>query len=240
MLDGSCDSSLPITTDIQAFLDFRGDEDAAFLKLVSRLKDDELARRELGRLPTPAPRNVVEHIEKHLPVDGRAIEVIVHSNRFGRSFRLRVPTSATPTYLMGMLRDTLNLKFSNVDNELGVELSYTYYLHHNGQAITLNTTLAEAGVKDGDRLELWIRVTLRDLVEDKEIGDKVFFHLYRANLSTITDELRKARKRAFSSSEIARIASQFFEHVDNEPVPHPHNNRLQRTVRWAARAEPAR
>lgn len=213
ILPGLQDSEIPELLRAKAFLDFRGDKDAAFLKLVSRLKDDELAHRELGRLPSPAPRNMLEHIDKQLS-DGPAIEVIVHSNRFGRSFRLRVPTIATPSYLMGMLRDTLNLKFSNVDNALGVELSYTYYLRHNGEAITLNTTLADAGVKDGDRLELWIRVTLRDLVEDKEIGDKVFFHLYRANLSTLTDELRKARKRAFSSSEIARIASQFFEHVD--------------------------
>ncbi len=214
ILPGLLDSEIPDMLRAKAFLDFRSNEDAEFLKLVSRLKDDELAHRELGHLPTPAPRNVVEHIEEHLPVDGKAIEVIVHSNRFGRSFRLRVPLIATPSYLMGMLRDTLNLKFSNVDNALGVELSYTYYLRHNGQAITLNATLAEAGVKDGDRLELWIRVTLRDLVEDKEIGEQVFFHLYRTNRSTMTNELRKARKQAFSSSEIARIAAQFFEHVD--------------------------
>jgi hypothetical protein len=214
ILPGLQDSEIPEMLRAKAFLDFRIDRDAAFLKLVSRLKDDELAYRELGRLPSPAPRNVVEHIETHLPTDGTTIEVIVHSNRFGRSFRIRVPTVATPSYLMGMLRDTLHLKFSNVDNELGVELSYTYYLRQNGQAITLNTTLADAGVKDGDRLELWIRVTLRDLVEDKDIGDEVFLRLYRADLSTMTDELRNARKRAFSSAEIARVASQFFEHVD--------------------------
>ena len=100
---------------------------------------------ELGRLPSPAPRNVVQHIEKQLPIDGNAIEVIVHSNRFGRSFRLRVPRVATPSYLMGMLRDTLNLKFSSVDRDLGVELSYKSYLRHKRHAITLNTTLQDAG-----------------------------------------------------------------------------------------------
>jgi hypothetical protein len=213
VLPGLQDSEIPEMLSAKAFLDFRGDGDAAFLKLVSRLKDDELAHRELGRLPSPAPRNIVDHIETHLSADGPTIDIIVYSNRFGRSFRLRVPTTATPSYLMGMLRDTLNLKFSNVDNELGVELSYTYYLRHNGQPITLNTTLAEAGVRDGDRLELWIRVTLRDLIEDKEIGEKVFLNLYRVNLSTKTEVLT-ARKRAFLSAEISRIASQFFEHVD--------------------------
>ena len=67
---------------------------------------------------------------------------------------------------------------------------------------------------DGDRLELWIRVTLRDLVEDKDIGEKVFLGLYNADIDTMTERLRQARERAFSSPEIARIASRFFEHVD--------------------------
>jgi len=214
LLPGLQESDIPDLLRAKAFLDFRADVDAAFLQLVSRLKDDELAQRELGRLPTPAPRNVVAHIEAHLPFDSTAIDVIVHSNRFGRSFRLRVPPTATPSYLMGMLRETLNLKFSNVDHDLGVELSYTYTLRHDGQALPLNQTLADSGVKDGDRLALWIRVTLRDLVEDKALGDQVFFHMYQAHLSAMTDELRRARKRAFSSSEIARIASQFFDHVD--------------------------
>jgi hypothetical protein len=115
---------------------------------------------------------------------------------------------------MGMLRNTLNLKFSNVDDQLGVELSYTYYLRHKGEAITLNTTMRDAGVMDGDRLELWIRVTLRDLIEDKEIGGAVFARLYLADIGTLTDDLRKARNRAFSSSEISRIAALFFAHVD--------------------------
>lgn len=208
------DSGIPAILRAKAYLDFRHDAEGAFLKLVSRLKDDDIARMELGRLPSPAPRNVTQYIEKQLPNDVDTIEVILHSNRFGRSFRLRVPTVATPSYLMGMLRDTLNLKFSNVDNELGVELSYTYYLRHKGQAINLNTTLQKAGVVDGDRLELWIRVTLRDLVEDKDLGEEVSLRLYFVNPSNLTDDVRKARKRAFSSPEIARIASQFFAHVD--------------------------
>lgn len=165
------------------------------------------------------------------------IEVIIHSNRFGRCFWLRVPADATSGYLMGMLRGTLNLKFSNVDETLGVELSYTYYLRHKGKAITLNTPLNEEGVKDGDRLELWIQVTLRDLIEDKEIkflpeGDKMMLHFRDINFNLkqlsddnrklknmvnwvqLLDDIRKARKRAFSSADIARIASQFFAHVD--------------------------
>jgi hypothetical protein len=216
ILPGLKDSQMPSLLRAKAYLDFRQQPDQAFLQLVSRLKDDQLAARDLGRPPSPAPHILTDHITKHFPDDKDSIEVIVHSNRFGRSFRLHIPSDATPSYLMGMLRDTLSLGFSNVDEKLGVELSYTYYLRHKGEAITLSTSLREAGVKDGDRLELWIRVELRDLIEDKEIGSKVFLHLYRTQISDLTEDVRKARNRAFSSAEIARIASKFFAHVDEQ------------------------
>jgi hypothetical protein len=122
-------------------------------------------------------------VSKAYTADPSDLEVLVHSNRFGRSFRLRAPETATPSYLMGMLRDELNLRFSNVDPAIGVELSYTYYLKHKGVAITLNTPLREAGVRNGDRLELWIRVTLRDLIEDKDVGEKVLHDLYMVRWS---------------------------------------------------------
>jgi len=214
ILPDLADSQIPDLLRAKAYLDFRSDPEKEFLRLVSRLKDDQLAERELGRAPSPAPRNMVDYIDKRSTAEIDSIEVIIHCNRFGRSFRLHVPSSATPSYLMGMLRDTLELKYSNVDHTLGVELSYTYYLRHKGNAITLNTSLHDAGVRDGDRLELWIRVRLRDLIEDKEIGGKMFFHLYSKSIDTITTDLKKARKRAFSSAEIARIASAFFKHVD--------------------------
>ncbi len=208
------DSDIPDLLLAKAYLDFRQNVDEAFLQLVSRLKDDQLTQRELGRAPVPAPSNMIAYIDKNFKDDEDCIEVIIHSNRFGRCFRLRVPKSATPSYIMAMLRDTLKLKYSNIDNIMGVELSYTYYLRHNGKAITLKTTLHDAGVKDGDRLELWIRVTLRDLIEDKEIGSEMCLRLYCVNIDQISSNVRKARKRAFASAEISQIASKFFNHVD--------------------------
>jgi hypothetical protein len=214
LLPGLAEADIPPLLRPKAFVDFRTDNEAAFLKLVSRFKDDQIVARDLGRLPTPAPTNMVDEIETAFPDDAERIEVVIHSNRFGRNFRVRVPKAATPTYLLGMLRHALKLKFSNVDNDLGVELSYTYYLRHNGEAISLNTSLESAGVGEGDRLELWIRAKLRDLIEDKELGEQVFFHLYRLDLNHLTDDVRQGRKRAFASAEIAGIASRFFAHVD--------------------------
>ena len=211
LLPGLEDAGIPFLLRARAFVDFRQDQEKALLELVSRFKDDELVRRDLGRYPTPAPASMQVRIEKAFP-DGEAMMyVLIHCNRFGRSFRLHVPVSAAPSYLMGMLRDELHLRFSNVDDALGVELSYTYYLKHKGESLTLNKPLGEAGVRDGDRLEFWIRVTLRDLVEDKEIGEKMFFQLYGAEMDKA---ILSARKRAFSSGEIAGIARRFFAHVD--------------------------
>jgi len=213
VLPGLEDDAIPALLRNRAYIDFRTDQEAPLLQLISRLKDDELIRRDLGRYPVPAPASMQGRVSKAYAGSPSDLEVVVHSNRFGRSFKLCAPESATPSYLMGMLRDELNLKFSNVDPAIGVELSYTYYLKHNGEAITLNTTLRDAGVRSGDRLELWIRVTLRDLIEDKDVGEKVLHDLYMITFDH-AGPILKARNKAFSSAEIANIASKFFAHVD--------------------------
>ena len=215
VLPGLQDKDIPAILKPKKYIDFRRETDAPFLEVVARLKDDEVAARDLGRLPSPAPTNMVEEIAGAFPDPTETIEVLVHSNRFGRSFRVRIPAAAKPNYLLGMLRSSLKLKFSNIDEEMGVELSYTYYLRFRGQAIPLDTTLESAGVKNGDRLELWIRATLRDLIDDKDLGERVSMQLYHVRIDQLGDSVRKARKRAFSSAEIGRIASRFFEHVDD-------------------------
>jgi hypothetical protein len=68
-----------------------------------------------------------------------------------------------------MLRETLGLSFSNVDEKLQVELSYTYMLNHHGTGLVLDKSLKESGVQNGDALELWIGVTLRDRLEGKDL-----------------------------------------------------------------------
>jgi hypothetical protein len=214
VLPGLADPDIPTILKPRKYIDFRQGNEAPFLEVVARLKDDELAARDLGRLPDPAPSTMVDEIAGAFPDAAETLEVLIHSNRFGRSFRVRIPADAKPNYLLGMLRSTLKLKFSNVDEDMGVELSYTYYLRHDGQAIPLDTSLADAGVKDGDRLELWVRARLRDLIEDKDLGEQVFRHLYHARIDQLGDGVRQARKRAFSSAEIGRIASKFFSHVD--------------------------
>jgi hypothetical protein len=215
-LDTSC---IPFLLKSKLYIDFRKDREKAFLQLVSRLKEDELIYRDLGRFPSPASKIMADRIEKAYPESENLLDIIIHSNRFSRSFRLQVPTEATINYVMGMVRDTLKLKFSNIDETLGVELRYAYYLRHNGEAVPLGNTLQESGIKNGDRLELWIQVTLRDLFEDKELSSKVLheikMHYKDVDLSKIpSNDIIKARKRAFSSVDIAHIANKFFEHVD--------------------------
>jgi len=214
VLPGLEDDGIPILLRSRSYIDFRKDQESALLKLISRLKDDDLVCRDLGRNPVPAPASMQARVSKAYSDRESDIEVVIHSNRFGRSFKLRVPATATPSYVMGMLRDELKLKFSNVDTVLGLELSYTYYLKHKGEALTLNTPLSEAGVQDGDRLEFWIRITWRDLIEDKEIGEKMLRDLYQVQMDRAAP-IVSARRRALSSAEIANVANRFFADVDS-------------------------
>ena len=70
------DSQIPDMLRAKLFLDFRKTPDKAFLQLVSRLKEDKLTQRELGRCPSPAPRNMVEAVEKRFGDTTDTIEVI--------------------------------------------------------------------------------------------------------------------------------------------------------------------
>jgi hypothetical protein len=212
ILPGLEDDAIPALLRARLHLDLRHDEEAAVLSLVARVKDDALSARDLGRPPTPAPGNLQESVVPPASETAEDLEVIVHSNRFGRSFKLRVPREATPAYLLQKLRDGLGLSFGNTDEKVQVRLDYTYSLRSSGVGLPLNRTLAESGVKHGDRLELWIAVTLSDLLEngEKKSGDPLI--LFRHAKTSMPFE--PSKPRTFTSSDIARLASRFFLHVD--------------------------
>nr|MBC8521176.1 toll/interleukin-1 receptor domain-containing protein [Methanomicrobia archaeon] len=168
LLPGVSDSQIPILLRAKLFVDFRTNTEAPLLQLVNRIKQDEQIARDRGQLPTPAPLTAQQGIFNSFSDSDEWIEVIVFSSRFGRKFRFTVPKKATPSYLLAMLRDSLNLKWSNIDENIFVELSYTYAIGFNGDHLSLDTPLSEAGVTNGSILELWIRVTLTDLLEDSQ------------------------------------------------------------------------
>lgn len=215
LLPGLDDAQVPEILPRALCEDFRGEHpEKSLMHLIARLRDDLLIKRELGRRPTPATRSMVEHLATRFHGDEGQRDVVVHSNRFKRCFRLRVAGAATGHYLVEMLRDTLHLKFADIDDDLGIELSYGYFLKHEGEPMHLEQTLDKSGVRNGDRLELWIRVTVRDLLEDKAVGEEVFRRIYGQTVEALSDEQLTARRRALSSAEIARIASGYFAHVD--------------------------
>lgn len=195
--------------------DLRGEHpEKSLMHFIARLKDDLLVERELGRRPSPATRNMVEHVAQRFPNPERPVQIVLHSNRFKRCFRIAIDAQATGHYFVEMLRDTLHLRLSDTDEDLGIELSYGYYLKHHGVIVQLDTTFDKAGVKNGDYVELWIRVTVRDLLQDKDVGEEVFKRIYGKSIEELSDEQLQARKRALSSAEIARMASELFKHVD--------------------------
>ncbi len=166
LLPGVNDSQIPFLLRAKLYVDLREDIQTQLFKLVNRIKQDLQIARDWGRLPTPAPLNAQTEVIDRFDESDDWIEVVVYSNRFGRKFRYTIPSKATPDYLLAMLRDNLNLTWSNIDENLFVELSYTYAIGFNGEHLSLNKPISEAGVKNGSLLELWIRVTLTDLLED--------------------------------------------------------------------------
>jgi hypothetical protein len=189
VLPGIQDSQIPTLLRARLFLDFRNDQESSLLQLVNRIKQDEQIGRDRGKLPTPAPMTAQNSIiESHNDSD-EWIDVVVFSSRFGRKFRFTVPKKATPSYLLAMLRDTLNLKWSNIDENLFVELSYTYAIGFNGNHLSLNTPISDAGVTNGSILELWIRVTLTDLLEDSQQRSDKAIWLKGAGQETLLPKL---------------------------------------------------
>jgi len=222
VMSGLTDAEIPELLKPKVYLDFRSDAEQAFMKLVARLKDDRIYERKTGRLPSPAPSDMREQVMRTASGEAETIEIVVHSNRFARTFRLTVPWDATPSYLLSILRETLGLTFSNVDEKLHVALTYTYYLKHDGDGLVLNRSLRESGVKNGDCLNLWIQVTLQDLLEGKELTSlpehlrplHVLSRKSDFHLDAIISPPERHTPRSFSAMEIGEIAKRFFQHVD--------------------------
>jgi len=220
ILPGVKDEDIPFLLRAKAYIDFRKDIEAGVMKLVNRIKQDEQVARDLGKLPCPAPHEAQEQVLSGIEKDDELIEVIVHSNRFARNFRFVVPKSATPSYILSLLRSTFNLKWNNIDEDLLVELSYTYSLRYQGNELPLDTPLHELGIPNGARLELWIQVTLTDLLENKEISrETVFYCLTKfqieRDLEKTTQYLLQFKDRTFTPARIAQIAKKYFSHVDS-------------------------
>jgi len=183
ILPGIKDGDIPFLLRAKAYIDFRVDVERGIMKLINRIKQDMQVARDLARLPSPAPHEAQEQVLSKTEKDDELIEVIVHSNRFGRNFRFIVPSTATPSYIISLLRSTFNLKWNNIDEDLLVELSYTYSLKWRGNELSLHTPLCELGIPNSTRLELGIQVTLTDLLERKKVSrEEIRYYLSHLNI----------------------------------------------------------
>jgi hypothetical protein len=173
VLPGVEDKAIPFLLRAKIYLDLRKDEEASLLTLINMLKHDQQIARDRGRCPSPAPLTAQEEVYDDFRDCSEWLRVIVYSNRFSRTFKFMFPAEATPSYILGLLRSKLNLKWSNIDTDLMVELSYTYAIGFRGKNLPLDTPIRESGVTNDSMLELWIRVTLTDLLEKQGKGQKV-------------------------------------------------------------------
>lgn len=219
------DKEIPFLLRAKLYLDLRKDGERALLHLINFLKQDQQVARECGRLPSPAPMGAQEEVANDFPECGKWLSVIVFSNRFARTFRFTLPSDATPSYILALLRSRLNLKWSNVDPDLMVELSYTYAIGFNGKHLPLDTPIHESGVAEGSMLELWIRVTLTNLpdkhgkVQNPSIlmnYEWIGLNLDKTALKDETDRTRKLLmiNRSFTNAQIVMIVRKCYSHVE--------------------------
>jgi hypothetical protein len=235
ILPGTQDSDIPFLLRAKQYVDFRIDVEKALFQLINRFKEDIQIARDLGKNPCPAPMSSQDTILNQINETDELIQIIILSNRFSRSFRFVVPNSATPNYLLNLLRNTFNLKWNNIDQDLLVELSYTYSLCFQDKQLTLDKTLKELNIPNGSRLELWIQVSLRDLIKDidltkgkiplegtmkfdKFLHSKKSIEIPNIKFDTQSNDLMelllKFKNRDFTSAEISQVAKKFFLHVD--------------------------
>lgn len=183
ILPGVDDKSIPFLLRAKIYLDMRNDREAAVIQLINQLKQDQQIARDRGRFPSPAPMEAQEDVIHDFRENQDWLKVIVCSNRFARTFRFDLPANVTPTYILALLQSKLNLKWNNIDSDLMVELSYTYSIVFNGKRLPLDTPIRESGVENGSKLELWIQVTLTDLLEKQTKNQNASIVLQEATMT---------------------------------------------------------
>ncbi|MBI1816574.1 MAG: toll/interleukin-1 receptor domain-containing protein [Deltaproteobacteria bacterium] len=214
VLPDTDDTDIPALLKAKRYVDLRRDAEKELLRLVAQIKSDAVIARDLGSYPIPAPAALADRCEAQLTPGAEMITVFVHSNRFARVMRLRVPQSAGAGFVLTAVREELGLPFSMIDDKLQLELSYEYYLRFRGQRLTTQT-LAEQDVRDGARLELWIRLVWRDLVANRTLSKNTVAFLTTMRVATRLDPgARLGATGRLAEGELADRASPSFDHVD--------------------------
>lgn len=146
------------------------------------------------------------------------IKVVIKSNRFGRKVEIRVPYDMTVRVFIDFVVYVLKLPWSCRIDELMILFEFSYAVIFKEDKLSLNITLREAGIVNGDEVQLSISALWRDEIKDVEQEDArrgpVMYEMSgRMKELTIRAQAQKARG-ILTQSKIKLLVDRCFAFVD--------------------------
>jgi uncharacterized ubiquitin-like protein YukD len=138
------------------------------------------------------------------------IKVVVKSNRFGRKVQFQVPHDITVGAFIDLVVDILQLPWSKrirIIDELMLSFDFSYSVVFGDNKLPPNQSLRDAGISDGDEVQLSITWTDKLQKEEQEMKDVIYMRLPRRK------NARKARG-VLSQSKIKSLADSCFAFID--------------------------
>ena len=135
------------------------------------------------------------------------IKVVVKSNRFGRKVQFQVPHDITVGAFIDLVVDMLQLPWSKRIDELMLSFDFSYSVVFGDKKLPPNQSLRDAGISDGDEVQLSITWTDKSEKEEQEMKDVIYMRLPRR------ENARKARG-VLSESKIKLLADSCFAFID--------------------------
>ena len=142
------------------------------------------------------------------------IKVIVKSNRFGRKVQFKVPHDMTVSAFIDLVAEILQLPWNKSIDELMISFDFIYSVVFGEKKLPLSQTLRDAGISDGDEVQLSITAIWTDEIERKkqEVGETAYY-LITANTLQKFEKAYQARG-TLTQSRIKALADSCFAFVD--------------------------
>lgn len=143
--------------------------------------------------------------------------IYLHSTRFDKFFRMSCSLDWTADRTVDYLTETLQLPWNVEVNAVGMKWSFSYGLRLDGEGISLDTTLRDAGITVGSVVQIGINGQYEDPYE-KEL--KEAFSPGKVYLETMERMQREqwlqqevAARRLLTQNRLKEIADSCFSHV---------------------------
>jgi uncharacterized ubiquitin-like protein YukD len=164
---------------------------------------ERAVREVLSRsLQSPVAQDVTDYIK-----------IVVKSNRFGRKIQFQVPHDMTVGAFIDLVVNVLQLPWSKRIDELMISFDFSYSVVFGDKKLPLNQSLRDAGISDGDEVQLFIRAIWTDELEKEEQEMKDVIYMLTAEQLLRRENARRARG-VLSQSKIKLLADSCFAFID--------------------------